>query len=125
LEENLKKHKRKVKKTKIIAIVGIIVSIIIIISLLSVNSRPYLKVSQVISKPSKYHNKEIQVIGVVQGFSGLNFSLTEDEHSIFVDINGLSVPNEFEDGVQVVITGMFNSPRSILTASQIITQCST
>jgi len=124
LEENLKKPKRKRKKTKIIAIVGIILSIIIIISLLTLNSRPYLKISQVSSKPSKYNNKEIQVIGIVQGFSGENFSLTEGEHSIFIDINGLSVPNEFENGVQVVITGIFNSPPSILTAIQILTQCS-
>ena len=124
LEESSRKPKRKLKKTKIIAIIGIILSIIVIISLLSVNSRPYLKVSQVSSKPSKYDNKEIQVIGIVLDFSGENFSLTENEYSIFVDINDLDVPNEFENGVQVVITGIFNAPASILTASQILTQCS-
>ena len=124
MEENLKKPKRKLKKTKIIAVIGVIASIIIIVSLLSVNTRPYIKVSQVSSKPSKYNNKEIQVIGIVQDFTGENFSLTEDEYSIFVEVNGLSIPNEFEDGVQVVITGFFNSPPSILTASQILTQCS-
>ncbi|MHA1886230.1 MAG: cytochrome c maturation protein CcmE domain-containing protein [Promethearchaeota archaeon] len=88
-----------------------------------VNSRPYLQVSQVASSPGRYHNKEVQVIGIVQGFSGGNFNLTENEHSILVDVNSLTLPNDLDNGVKVVVTGVFNSSL-IITASQILTQCS-
>ena len=111
------------KKSKIIAIVGIVASIIIIVSLLTINSRPYLQVSKVVSNPSKYNNKEIQVIGIVEGFSGGNFNLTENNDVITVDINGISPPSDFENGVKVVVTGRFNSSL-VLVASQILTQCS-
>ena len=113
----------KFKKSKIIAAVAIVASIVIIISLLSVNARPYLKVSQVTSNPTRYNNKEIQVIGIVQGFSGGDFNLTEGENAILVHTSGLVVPNDVDNGIEVVITGIFNSSL-ILTASQILTQCS-
>ncbi|MHA2006756.1 MAG: cytochrome c maturation protein CcmE domain-containing protein [Promethearchaeota archaeon] len=111
------------KKSKIIAIVGIVASIIIIVSLITINSRPYLQVSNVASNPAKYHNKEIQVIGIVEGFSGGDFNLTEDEFSIAVDINGITPPSDLENGVKVVVTGRFNSSL-VLVANQILTQCS-
>ena len=111
------------KKSKIIAIIGIVASISIIILLVTLNSRPYLQVSQVTSQPSKYDNKEIQVIGIVQGFSGGNFNLTENEDKILIDINGITAPQDLENGMKVVITGIFNSSL-ILVAKQILTQCS-
>ncbi len=112
------------KKTKIIAIVGIIASIVVIIAMVTVNARPYLKVSQVTSNPSKYDNREIQVIGIVQGYSGGDFNLIENENSILIDISTINnIPSELENGIEVVITGIFNSDLS-LTASQILTQCS-
>ncbi|KKL68754.1 hypothetical protein LCGC14_2121820 [marine sediment metagenome] len=111
------------KKTKIIAVVAIVASIVIIISLLSVNARPYLKVSQVTANPSRYNNKEIQVIGVVQDFSGGDFNLTEGEDAILVYTSGITVPNELVNGIEVVIKGIFNSSL-ILTATQILLQCS-
>lgn len=111
------------KKSKIIAIVSIVASIIIIVTLITVNSRPYLQVSQVVAAPSKYQNKQIQVIGIVQGFTGGNFNLTENEDSILVDVSGITVPDELENGIQVVVTGHFDSSL-ILTANQILTQCS-
>jgi len=111
------------KKSKIIAIIGIVASISIIIVLLSISSRPYLNVSQVTSNPSRYNNREIQVIGIVEGFSGGNFNLTENDYSILIDLNGLPVPSDLDNGIKVVVTGIFNSSL-ILVASQILTQCS-
>jgi len=111
------------KKSKIIAIIGIVASISVIIVLLSISSRPYLNVSQVSSNPSRYNNREIQVIGIVEGFSGGNFNLTENDYSILIDLNGLPVPNDLDNGIKVVVTGIFNSSL-ILVASQILTQCS-
>jgi len=112
------------KKTKIIAIVGIVASIVIIIAMVTANARPYLKVSQVTSNPSGYNNREVQVIGIVQGFSGGDFNLIEGEDSILIDTSTLStIPSELENGIEVVITGIFSSDLS-LAASQILTQCS-
>jgi len=111
------------KKSKLIAIGGIVVSIIVIISLISVNARAYLTVSQVASSPSQYHNNNIQVIGIVQGFSGGDFNLTENEHSIFINMSGIPIPNDLENGIKVVVNGIFDSSL-VIVATQIFTQCS-
>ena len=111
------------KKSKIIAVAGIVVSIIIIVSLISINSRPYLQVSQVVSSPSQYHNKQIQVIGIAQGFSGGDFNLTESGYSLMVDMSGIPIPTDLDNGIQVVVTGVFNSSL-IIVATQVLTQCS-
>ncbi|MBY8984253.1 MAG: cytochrome c maturation protein CcmE [Candidatus Lokiarchaeota archaeon] len=111
------------KKSKLIAIGVIIVSVIVIVSLITINSRPYLQVSQVASNPSQYHNREIQVIGVAQGFSGGNFNLIENEYSIIIDISGIPIPNDLENGIQVVVTGLFDSSL-VIVATQVHTQCS-
>jgi cytochrome c-type biogenesis protein CcmE len=111
------------KKSRIIALAGIAISVVVIVSLIVLNSRPYLQVSQVTSNPTKYHNREIQVIGIVQGFSGGNFNLTENEQSILVDIAGLTIPNDLDNDIKVVVTGIFDSSL-IITATQILTQCS-
>ncbi|MHA2472482.1 MAG: cytochrome c maturation protein CcmE domain-containing protein [Promethearchaeota archaeon] len=111
------------KKSKIIALAGIAISVVVIVSLIVVNSRPYLQVSQVATNPTRYHNREVQVIGIVQGFSGGNFNLTENEHSILIDINGLTIPNDLDNDVKVVVTGVFDASL-VITATQILTQCS-
>jgi len=113
----------KMKKSKIIALAAIIISVIVIIVMLTRTSRPYLKVSQVATNPSKYDNKEIQVIGIVQGFGGSDFNLTESEYSILIDINGLTPPTDLKNGIEVVVTGLFSSS-FVLVANQILTQCS-
>ena len=111
------------QKTKLIAIGGIVVSIIVIVSFIVLNARPYLRVSQVVSSPSQYHNKNIQVIGIAQGFSGGNFNLTENENSILIDMSGIPIPIALDNGIKVVVTGIFNSSL-IIVATQVLTQCS-
>lgn len=111
------------KKSKIFAIVGIVISLGIIIALVTIYSRPYLQVSQVVSNPSEYYNKEIQVIGIVQGYYNGNFNLTENEDSILVDISQITPPSDFKNDIKVVVKGLFNSSL-ILVANQILTQCS-
>lgn len=111
------------KKSRIIAVVGVAVSVGIIIALVSINTRPYLNVSQVVSNPAQYHNKEIQVIGIVEGFVDSDFNLTEGDYSIFIDINIVTPPSTLKNGIEVVVTGVFNS-NLILIAEQILTQCS-
>ncbi|MHA2035493.1 MAG: cytochrome c maturation protein CcmE domain-containing protein [Promethearchaeota archaeon] len=111
------------KKSKLIAITGIVVSVIVIVTLITLNSRPYLQVAQVASSPSQYHNREVQVIGIAQDFSGGNFNLTENEHSILIDMSGIPIPNDLENGVKVVVTGIFDSSL-VIVATQVLTQCS-
>ncbi len=111
------------KKSRIIAIIGVVVSIGVIIALLSINTRPYLKVSQVVSHSTRYDNKEIQIIGIVEGYVSSDFNLTEGEHSIFIDINNISPPSTLKNGIEVVVIGIFSS-NLILVAEQILTQCS-
>ncbi|MFX1355986.1 MAG: cytochrome c maturation protein CcmE [Promethearchaeota archaeon] len=111
------------KKTKIIAILAVILSLSLIIILIFINIRPYLKVSQVVSNPTKYDNREIQVIGIVQDFSGGNFNLTENTDRILIDVSEITIPSELENGLQIVVMGRFNATL-ILEAIQILTQCS-
>jgi len=113
----------KFKKSAILAVVGVVVSLIVIVVILSMNVRPYLTVSQVVANPSQYDNQEVQVIGIVQGFSGADFNLTESGNSILVDTTSVVIPNDIVNGTQVVITGIFHSSL-VLTASLILTQCS-
>jgi len=63
------------KKSRIIAGLGIIGAISIISLVLILNFRPYLQISQVLEDPSRYNNQEIQVIGIVEGYSGGNFKI--------------------------------------------------
>jgi len=111
------------KRSKIIAILGIILSLGTIFIILSLNIRPYLSVTQVLTDPSRYDNQEIQIIGTVQGFSGENFNLTENDASIFILTADISIPSELRNGVKVVVMGIFDSSL-ILAAIQILTQCS-
>ena len=113
-----------VKKSVIIASIGVIASLIVIISLLSVNVRPYLNVSQVIANPSQYNNQEIQVIGIVQGYSGDNFTLNEGANSIDINVQNITPPSGLLNGTQIVVTGIFHSSSIMIIASQILTQCS-
>jgi len=112
-----------VKKSRIIAGLGIIGAISIITVILIFNFRPYLQISQVLEDPSRYHNQEIQVIGIVEGYSGGNFNLTQGNDKIFIDVSEIAVPDDVEDGLQVVVMGLFNS-LLFLNATQILVQCS-
>lgn len=113
------------KRNKLIAIISIIISVIVIGSLLIINIRPYLSVSQIVSNSSVYNNQEVQVIGVVQDFSGHNFSLSEDTHYLFVNANDTTIPTELKNGIKIVVTGIFtSSPILQLKAIQILVQCS-
>ncbi|MCK4796960.1 MAG: cytochrome c maturation protein CcmE [Spirochaetes bacterium] len=113
------------KKSKIIAISGIVISLVIISALGINNLRPYLSVSKVMEDPDKYDNIEIQVKGVVENYSNNSFYLSEDLDRIIVNLGNLDIPAEFENGIDVVITGNYRSDTNELDATQIITQCST
>lgn len=111
------------KKSKIIALIGVALSAVIIIIFLTQNVRPYLNVSQVSEDPASYENKEIQVIGLVQGLTDDYLNLTEGENSILVYLGDITVPDDVEDELQIVVTGVVNT-LNVLVASQILTQCS-
>jgi len=112
-----------VKRSRIIASLGIIGAISIITVILILNFRPYLQITQVLEDPSRYNNQEIQVIGIVEGFSGGNFNLTQGDNKIFIDVLDITVPDDVENGIQVVVMGRFNH-LLYLNATQILVQCS-
>ena len=87
------------------------------------NTRPYLTVSQVVENPSEYTDREIEVIGIVQDYSGGDFNLTEGDMKIMVQISGITVPEKVDNGIEVVVKGVLRSSL-ILEALQILTQCS-
>ena len=111
------------KRSRIIAGLGIIGAVSIITVILIFNFRPYLQISQVLEDPSAYHNQEIQVIGIVEDYSGGNFNLTQGNDKVFIDVSGITIPNDVEDGIQVVVMGLFNN-LLYLNATQILVQCS-
>ncbi len=111
------------KRSRIIAGLGIIGAISIITVILIFNFRPYLQISQVLEDPSRYHNQEIQVIGIVEGYSGGNFNLTQGNDKIFIDVSDITVPADVENGIQIVVMGWFNN-LLYLNATQILVQCS-
>jgi cytochrome c-type biogenesis protein CcmE len=111
------------KKSRIIAGLGIIGAISIISIVLILNFRPYLQISQVLEDPSRYNNQEIQVIGIVEGYSGGNFNLTQGNDKILIDVSTITVPDDVEDGLQIVVMGWFNNLLH-LNATQILVQCS-
>lgn len=111
------------KKSKIIALVIIICSFTALVFLLFLNTRPYLTVSQVLENPSYYNNKEIEVIGIVEDYSGGDFNLTEGSYKIAINTSDVILPGDFSNGKEIVVRGIF-SQSSILNAIQIITQCS-
>lgn len=111
------------KKSRIIAILGIIGAVTIITVVLIFNFRPYLQISQVFEDPVRYHNQEIQVIGTVEGYSGGNFNLSQDDKKILIDVSGITVPDDVVNGIQVVVMGLFNS-LFYINATQILVQCS-
>ena len=113
------------RKSKIVAISGIGISLIIIATLGINNLRPYLTVSKVMENPNEFDNSEIQVKGIVENYTDNIFYLSEGSDRIKVNLGDLTIPIEFEDGIDVVITGNYRSDTNEIAATQIITQCST
>lgn len=111
------------KKSKLIAAGIIVVSAILIIVLLTMNSRPYLTVLQVAENPTEFQDQEIEVMGIVMDFAGGDFNLTEGEFKIVIQISGVTIPIDVENGIQVVVKGVIRLNLT-LEANQILTQCS-
>ena len=111
------------KKSKVIALIILVISFTALGILLALSTRPYLTVAQVLENPSSYNNQEIEVIGIVQDFSGGDFNLTEGDLKIAVNTTDVIIPEDFSNEIEVVVKGIFID-NSVLYAIQIITQCS-
>ncbi|MFQ5712010.1 MAG: cytochrome c maturation protein CcmE [Candidatus Geothermarchaeales archaeon] len=88
---------------------------------------PYLTVSQVAQNPGEYHNQEVQIIGFVANgsvqISGSNLSfLLADEASDIRVTYGRGVPQNFQEGIQVVVMGSLTGANHV-TATNILTKC--
>ncbi len=111
------------KKSKVIAMLGVVGSLAVVIIILSINMQPYLTVSQVVEDPERYDEQEIQVKGIVKNYDGGDFNLTEDGKKIEVKVDDVTVPDDLENGIEVVVTGKFDA-KKVITATEILTQCS-
>ena len=113
----------KMKKSKFIAMLGVVGSLAVILIILTINMQPYLTVSQVVEDPEQYDGQEIQVKGIVKNYDGGNFNLTEDGKKIEVKVDDVNIPDDLENGIEVVVTGKFDAKKEIV-ATEILTQCS-
>ncbi len=111
------------KKSKAIAMLGVVGSLAVVLIILSINMQPYLTVSQVVEDPERFDEQEIQVKGIVKNYDGGDFNLTEDGKKIEVKVDDVTVPDDLENGIEVVVTGKFDA-KKVLTATEILTQCS-
>ncbi len=111
------------KKSKAIAMLGVVGSLAVVLIILSINMQPYLTVSQVVEDPERFDDQEIQVKGIVKNYDGGDFNLTEDGKKIEVKVDDVTVPDDLENGIEVVVTGKFDA-KKVLTATEILTQCS-
>jgi len=112
------------EKSKKLAMIGLIGSMILILFILSINTRPYLSVSQVRENPTIYDNQEIQVKGIVDDFDGDDFKLTEGGDRIKVKVDDVDVPDDLDEDMEVVVTGKYDASSNSLAATEILTQCS-
>lgn len=79
---------------------------------------PYLTVSQVVGNTAIYLDEDIQVLGIVANGSityentSIAFDLIEEESLIEVTY-ARSLPQNFQEGIQVVVIGKLISPNTI------------
>lgn len=88
---------------------------------------PYLTVSQVVRNSATYLDENIQVLGTVAKGSvtykntSIVFSLVDEESVIKVNYTG-SLPQNFQEGEEVVVIGKLTSQNTV-EASQMLVKC--
>ncbi len=89
--------------------------------------KPYMTVSQVVQNSSEYREEKIQIIGIVANGSvtyenaTIVFNLTDEESAIKINFVG-SPPQNFQEGVQVVVIGSLVSSNT-LEADEMLVKC--
>jgi cytochrome c-type biogenesis protein CcmE len=117
----------KPKLLKILIIISIIfVAGYLIFQASTTVVNPYIAISDLKNNPDAYYGKEIQVIGNVTGpltgdSQSLKFILKDERDHIMVSYKG-PIPQNFMEGINVVVIGKLNSEGQLL-ARQILTKC--
>ena len=101
----------------------VLASIIGIIVIATLNTRPFLTVSQVVNNAQLYDNHEIQVSGVVEDLIGNEFYIAEGTDKIRVIPYNIIIPNEVYNGSEVVVQGQFNASNTSIKVNEILTYC--
>lgn len=121
----------KKSRTRLLVATAVIVVVFIVgvVVLMQKQGAYYRQVSQVIT--GQYNGKNVQVGGKVLDGSikrdaeGIHFTmqdLTGKQDTVNVVYDG-QMPNTFEAGVDVVVTGKYASNGALITADQLQTKC--
>lgn len=100
----------------------------IVYSSLSSHFRYSTSPSELAEVRAKYNGKVINLAGVVAPgsiayeSSDYRFAITDGKASVAVHYRG-TVPNTFDDGADVVATGLFDADNNSLAAKRVITKC--
>ena len=110
---------------------GLIVLAALVVLLFNVlqSANYYLEVHELKDKGESIYGEQVRVTGdVARGSTEydvqnriLTFTITDEEESLPVVYRGIR-PNNFDDGVKVVVEGSYNST-GVFEGDQIITKC--
>jgi len=124
----MEKKPRKIseKQIKIVAVVIIVVIVVSILLWGMVPGKTY-DVSEVLSNQEKFNGKEVNIIGIVEGWEGSsnNFSLVDSFYSsLGINITHTRVfPENFGNNETVIITGIFFSDNKHIESQKIQIGC--
>jgi cytochrome c-type biogenesis protein CcmE len=121
----------KKSRTRLLVATAVIVAVFIVavVVLMQKQGAYYRQVSQIVT--GQYDGKNVQVGGKVLGgtikrdSAGVHFviqDLTGKQDTVHVVYSG-QMPNTFEAGVDVVVTGKYASNGALITADQLQTKC--
>ncbi|MEE9116937.1 MAG: cytochrome c maturation protein CcmE [Thermoplasmata archaeon] len=134
-ESESEKPKSDAKKRQVLKIVVVlaVIIILVVIFLSSAPADPYDTVEKVMSNPSKYEGKHVEVRGTVEAWSTSRsvFNLTgfSEDDPPFIVISYDVLPDQFANGKDVVVKGQFYNNGGtyqidVIGAKNIVVGCS-
>lgn len=118
--------KMKIKPIHVILVALMALGVALAYDALTSYVNPYLTVSQVAQNPGSYED-EVQIIGFVANgsiqISGSNLSFLLVDSSSDIEVTyGKGVPQNFQEGIEVVVIGSLTEVNHV-AAANILTKC--
>jgi len=114
------------KQIKIIAVVTIVIIVVSILLWGMIPEKIY-DVSEILNNPEGFDGKEVNVIGIVEGWepSSYNFTLLDNSNEILaINITHTrAFPEGFGDNKTVVVIGVFSSELRVIESQKIQIGC--
>jgi cytochrome c-type biogenesis protein CcmE len=118
----------RIRYTHIIVVVLLVLSGALAFDAFNSYIDPYLTATQLIGDSSAYINRNVQVLGTIvnestawMGDGTLLFNLTDGESTLRIRYNG-SPPQNFNEGLQVVVIGRLTSS-GVMDSSKMLVKC--